>query len=329
MTERRGHWLQTGLVAAAAVVVAAVYVIGLDAPLNNSDEGIYAEFIRTMHRSGEYGMLRYQGALVFERPATAVAVYAMVAQLVPGELGLRLVPALLSVLTAVAVGAVVWRRSRRASAAVLAGAVLAGVPSVFFYGRLIFSDPPFVLASFAALVATWAAQRDPRWLAGAGAALGAAVAIKSLAAAVPGLGLAPWLIRAVWCHRRGAIGRWLAAGLALFGAFAAPYYGYNLAVHGGAFYDQHIANILVDRALGDLEWLVGMGGPLSYIEHMWRADGALLTAALLGAVFAAGAVAIRTGDLLLGVAASQAAVTLAVLSLLGTRLAHYLLVFYP
>lgn len=331
---RRLGW---ALVIATASLLVAVYATGLGGGLGNTDEAVYAEFIRAMHRTGDHGTLRYQDTVLLQRPAISVAMYAITARIVPGEYGIRLLPMLFTLVTIVVIGAAVWRGSRdvqlasaRLVASVAAAIFLAGIASVYIYGRLVLSDPPFVLASILALWATMAAQRDLRWLPWAGLALGAAFGVKSLAAGIPAAALTPWLLRAIWRHRGTLRWRVRVVGSAVgFLLLAAPFYVIGFARHGETFWDQHIARIIVDRAAGDLETLIGIGGPSAYLRHLWLADGPVVAVVLLGSIVAAAVLGVMRRDSELGVAATYASVVLLGLTAVNTRLAHYLLVFYP
>ena len=308
----------------------AAFVADLGRPLGNSDEAIYGEFAREMQRSHDYLTLRYQGHELYQRPPTAVALYALSGQVVGGELGLRLVPALFTLLVCLGVGVCVWRWTQQPLAGFAAALFASQIPSVFLYGRLAFSDPPFVAAAIGALAATVAAQRDSRWLPWAGACLGAAFAVKSIAAVIPALTLLPWLVVAAREHRsEPGTRRRATLATVWFAALALPYYAYGFAAHGGAFWREHFARVLFDRATGKLESVVGIGGPGAYVEHLWRADGVVVSLASAAAIGAAIVFAIRRSDRVAAVVASYALGTFVLLSAAGTRLPHYLLVFYP
>jgi 4-amino-4-deoxy-L-arabinose transferase-like glycosyltransferase len=314
----------------AAGVVAAIYLEGQGRGFANSDEVVYAEFIRAMHRSGDYGTLRFQGTDLLQRPATSVALYAAVARFVPGELGMRLVPTLLTLAVLFGVAGLVWHHGGRLAAALATLLAFAAIPSELVYGRVILSDQPFVLACTLALGATMAAQRQLRWLPVAGLGLGAAFAVKSLAAGIPALALAPWLLRSLWLQRRApAARRQLLLAVLAFTGTAAPFYLLGLWRHGARFWDEHVVQNLLLRASGRLEAIIGIGGPLAYVQHIWRADGAAVAVLLGAGTAAAGVLAWRRRDHALGVAATYAAVVFLLLSAMGTRLANYLLVFYP
>jgi dolichyl-phosphate-mannose-protein mannosyltransferase len=314
----------TTLAVAAGLVT--LYLSGLGGTLPNSDEAIYAEFIRTMHRTGDYLTVSWQGHPVLQRPAAPIALYAAVSAVVDGERGLRLLPALLSAAAALAAGGVVWARTRRLGAALAAAVLCAAAPSYYVYGRLLFSDPPFVLATTGALAAMLAARTQPRAFLWIGVCLGAAFASKSLAAAVPAAGLLPGIVLAVRRHPRRALR--LPATVVAFAALAAPFYLIGLVRYGGQFVAQHLGYNVLARARG----LPGIGlgaSPAAYLEHMISADGPLLTALFLGAPVVGALVAVRRRDPELGLAAAFAAITFVALSAVGTHVPHYLLVFYP
>jgi hypothetical protein len=114
------------------------------------------------------------------------------------------------------------------------------------------------------------------------------------------------------------------------GAFlllAAPFYALGFARYGGRFLEDHFGYNLADRARGLAG--IGLDGPLAYLRHLWLADGAIVTAILLGAVGGAAIVGLWRRDAALLIAAATATVTFVGLSLVGTRLPHYLLPFYP
>jgi 4-amino-4-deoxy-L-arabinose transferase-like glycosyltransferase len=307
-----------------------IYLLGLGAGIGNGDEAIYAEMIREMQRSGDYLTLRYQGVELLQRPPTSVALYAVVSNLVPGEAGMRLLPTLLSAGTYGLIATWLLRRTGRLDAAITALVLGAAIPSVYLYGRLAFSDPPFVFACTVALLATVDAQRDPRWLSWAAAALGAAFAVKSLAAGVAAVALVPWLGIAVWRHRgQEGLRRRLIIAVAWFAALALPYYIAGFIAHGGDFWEQHIERILLSRASGELEHVIGIGGPGAYLRHLWKADTIPMALILLGSSAGVAVLGWRRKLPALGVVATYAFGVLAVLSVAGTRLPHYLLLFYP
>lgn len=316
-----------GRVAAGVVLalVAVVWLRGLGTPLGNSDEAIYAQNLREMQRSGDYTRLTWQGVEVLQRPSAPFALYAPVAGAVAGERGLRLGPALCSFLALLALYAAAIRGFGRRDAALVAVLLTAGAPSFYLYGRALLSDPPFVAAVVVALWGALWAVEDGRGLVLAAAGLGAAFAMKSLAAGIPAVALFPWL---VWAARRHASRRQLLLAAGVFVALAAPFYVLGVIHDGRRFVVEHVGYSLLARARGQLK--VGMpGGTAAYARWMWRADGPAVVLLLAGAVLGGLAVAWRKRDAQLGLSAGAALVMWLLLSLVGTRLPHYLLPVYP
>jgi 4-amino-4-deoxy-L-arabinose transferase-like glycosyltransferase len=312
-------WIALGL------AVVALYVVGLDAALTSYDEPVYAEFIRSTHE-GEAG-LSYRGIYTWQRPPTSIWLYAAVSAIVPGELGMRLLPALLTCFSALFAGRFVARHFGSDAAGMATALFCAAIPSQLLYGRLILSDPPFVALTVLAAAAAIASARQPRWFLWSLLALGSTFAVKSMAGAVPTLALGPWLALIAWRHRQNpALRFW--RSVTAFAIAAGAFYAIGFLVGGREFYDEHIRFILLDRAEGELAG-IGIGGPLAYLAHLWRADGAAVAIALLAGTLATGALAVRRSDLGLAAASGTAVLMLLLLSLLGTRLAHYLLPLYP
>ncbi|MCP4447611.1 MAG: phospholipid carrier-dependent glycosyltransferase [Myxococcales bacterium] len=324
-------WIWRSLLAAAALALIAIYLLGTGAALSNYDEPIYAEFIRAMHESGDYLSLRYQGAETLQRPPFGVALYAGLATIGDGEWAMRLGPALSSTIAAILVGVFAGRTTGSRAAGLVAAAVTAGAPTFYVYGRLLLSDPPFVLATAGALIATMAAQTNPRAMRWIAICLGMAFLLKSMAAAVPTLLLAPWwLLAAKRHHLNSRVGaRRILTDLAIFATLALSYYVIGFAMHGERFWDEHIGAMLLDRASGELSPLIGIGGPDAYLRHMASHDGALYCLIAAASVIATAAIAWRERNPALGVLATYALGSLLLLSLISTRLPHYLLALYP
>jgi len=321
----RGPTLRRAIAVAVAALLAALVFVGLDAPIGQGDEVIYAENVREMQRTGDWGVLTYYGAPGLLRPAAPFVPIALVSEVIPGEVGLRLIPALccLGILALVYLTcAHAWKRWDTALAGVL---LCASAPTYFLFSRSLLSDPMLVLATTFALYATIRAQTDPRWLLGVAAGLGAGVAAKSLAAAVPGLALLPFLVVAVVRHRPW---RLVALSCGLFFALAAPYFIYSYLRFGDQFIDEHVGLSLGKRAAGGTR--VGMsGGITGYALHVVRNDGLPTALWMSAAVVGGGLLAWRKRDSALAICVIYAVVVFAVLSLLGTRLGHYLLPVYP
>jgi 4-amino-4-deoxy-L-arabinose transferase-like glycosyltransferase len=319
---------QLGLIVAivTALVVIATWLVGLSRGFANGDEVFYGEFIRAMHRTGDWLTLRFQGVAILQRPALPISLAAAVSWFIPGELGMRLLPAVIGALVAVGSGALVWRETKDLFAAAATTAFVAAIPTMHFYGRLLSADPIFAAALLGALAATLRAQEDPRALLWVAVSAGLAVAIKSLAAAIPLAALLPWVLRALVKH--GPRASRLLASAAVFLALALPYYVVSYLQHGDRFLAEHFGYNLVARAQG-LEGIGLPGGFPAYARYVWSTDGAvatlLLVAGLAGCLF----LAVRRREARLAVAPAAAILTFLGLSMLGTRLAHYLLPFYP
>jgi 4-amino-4-deoxy-L-arabinose transferase-like glycosyltransferase len=309
------------LLALLWLALAAFSGFGLDAPLGDGDESMHAEMLREMQRSGDYLHSRWYGVALWERPLAMYWLAAPFAALIPGEPGLRAGAALASLLTLW----VLWRfASQRWGPAAAASGVLllAAAPSYHDFSRRLLSEGPYVLALTLALIGTIRAQseRAGLWLAAFG--LGLATALKSLAVAVPALALAPWLWIAARAH---ADRRTLAGALALFGALALPYYALGFALDPQQFWREHILFHLWQRARGGF---VGMGGGvLAYVQWLPRSDGPFIALWLACACPAACWFGRR--DRALAIAGSYALATFAGMSLLGTRLPHYVLPIFP
>lgn len=311
--------------AATAAVLVLLALRGLDTRVGNGDEAIYAENIREMKRSGDFGVLTYQDEPGLLRPALPFVPIAIVSEWIDGEPGLRLVQALWFLLILGLVFITAHRGWGRLDLAILATVLCAGVPTFFLFARSLFSDPALVAATTFALYATVRAQDEPRWLIGVAAGLGAGVAVKSLAAAVPGVALAPWLVVAVVRHRPW---RTLALALALFLALAAPYFVYSYLRFGDRFLDEHLGLSIGTRIGGGSR--VGMGGGVAaYALHVFHNDGPAAAGWMVTAVLGGGALAWRHRDPALAIAVTYAAGVFVLMSLVGTRLEHYLLPMYP
>lgn len=322
MSERKSLLaLAVGLVAAA---VAALYMLGLGHPFGSGDEVIYAQNIREMLASGDYGILHWQGVAVMQRPALPFAIASLGARLIDGPMGLRLTSALFSLGTVALVFVLARRASGRIEVGVAAALLCAGAPTFYTFGRTLLSDPPFVFALTVALAGATIARERALGLYIAGAALGVAIAMKSLAAGPPAVALAPWLLPAA--RRHGLRKTAAAAGLFLLGA--APFFVVGVSEYGVRFLREHIGYSLLARARGELQ--VGMpGGAVAYLRYLWIFDGPITALWVLGGTVGATACAIAWRDRALGLIAGYGLALLVILSLIGTRLGHYLLPVFP
>src|SRR5690606_25629347 len=213
-------------------IVGATMVADLGRPFGNGDEVLYAQGVREMQRGAGHDVLRWGGQEVLERPVAPFVLAALGANLVDGEVGLRLSSLVAALVVVALVFWIALRTFGRIPAAAAAAILCALAPSFHLFGRALLSDPPFTAALVAAVGATLWAQDDRRGLVAAGVALGAATAMKSLAAGPAIVAVAPWLVVAA---RRHGTRRILLAGLAGYVALAAPFFVVGLVTRGPAF----------------------------------------------------------------------------------------------
>jgi 4-amino-4-deoxy-L-arabinose transferase-like glycosyltransferase len=296
--------------------------LGLDRPIGDGDESMHAEMLRQMIRSGDYLHTRWYGVVLHERPPLIYWLALPFAQLSSSEVAVRMSCALMSFGTLVLIYRMACRLWAQPNAALCGCILLAAVPSYHVYTRTLMSEAPYLLAL---TVALWGALRaleedERHGLPLAAAGLGAAMAIKSLAAAVPLLALAPWL---VWAqYRRGSLRSGLAA-LGIFLALAAPFFVLSYLEDPELFVREHIGFHLLQRARGGT---LGMGGGLlAYASSIPLRDGPWITLLLLLIVGASAY--LRLLPLLL--LSSYIMLFFVAMSLVGTHLPHYILPIYP
>ena len=285
-----------------------------------------AQNIREMHETGDLWTLRWQGQASLQRPTTPFLPVAAISAVVPGEHGLRLFPGLCFLATLLVCYGIARTLDVRRDSAFVAVLLAVSFPGFAFFGRSLLSDPPFVLAITAALWAVVAGLRGrPNGLFWAAIALGGAIAVKSLAAAVPIVALAPWLVVLL---RRNPSRRRLLAATAVVAAIALPYYVGSYILHGTEFLEQHFGRTLVDRAAGDLE--VGLpGGIFAYAGYLARGEGIVAIVLLLLGTLGGFALGRRDGNHALVAVSLFSPVVFVLFSFIGTRLPHYLLPIYP
>ncbi len=298
---------------------------GLDDPIGDGDEQVHATILRDMLRSGDFLHPRWQDALVLERPLLPYWLAAPFASAVPGEVGIRLASALLSFATLLVVFAAARAYWKRADVAFVAALLLAGSPSFHAYSRTLMSDPLLVLGVAIAIGSSLLARRDARWVIGAALGIGLAIAAKSLIALVPALALAPWLVTPVL---RRADTRTRLLALAALLATALPYYVLETALHGQSFLRMHFGVSLAARAVAD-GGISLPGGMAGYLLWIPRSEGPLSACWLALGSLGALAFGLRERKPELVALGSQALTVVGLMSLLATRLPHYILPAYP
>jgi 4-amino-4-deoxy-L-arabinose transferase-like glycosyltransferase len=294
--------------------------LGLDRPIGDGDESMHAEMLRQMIRSGDYLHTRWYGVVLHERPPLIYWLALPFAQLSSSEVAVRMSCALMSFGTLLLIYRIACRLWAQPNAALCGCILLAAVPSYHVYTRTLMSEAPYLLALTFALWGAIRAFEVRRGLLLAAAGLGAAMAIKSLAAAVPLLALAPWL---AWAqYQRGSTRSSLAA-LGIFLALAAPFFVLSYLEDPELFVREHIGFHLLQRAQGGT---LGMaGGLLAYASSIPYRDGPWITLLLLLVVGASAY--LRRGPLLL--LSSYIVLFFIAMSLVGTHLPHYILPIYP
>ena len=180
--------------------LALLTFLGIGHAFGNGDEVIYAQNIREMRESGNWGVLQWQGVLTFQRP-TAPFVLSMAGESVfGGEFGLRAPMALFSLLTLGIVYWASWLCTRRRDAAAIAAVLCATVPSYHLFTRSLLSDAPFLSYDNPGPTGTIWALTDKRGIVVAASALGARSPSRAWRQG-PRLPLAPWLVYALYRHR--------------------------------------------------------------------------------------------------------------------------------
>jgi 4-amino-4-deoxy-L-arabinose transferase-like glycosyltransferase len=302
--------------------------LGLDRPIGDGDEVIHAQIVRQMIAGGDWLHTRWYSVDMHERSPLTYWLAVPFARVWSSEVGMRLACALLSFATLLLVYRLACKLWSQPTAALSATICLAAAPSYHVFTRTMMSEAPYL---FALTVALWGSIEalDPRHarrgLLLAAAGLGVAMALKSFAAALPLVALAPWLL---WAQhkrgdRRGALG-----ALVLFTALAGPYFLLSYLADPAQFVQEHVQFHLLQRAQGD--FVMGMpGGVLAYVYSITLRDGPVFAALLATSVLAGAYLGRSPGRRALLLLSSYAMLFFIGISLVGTRLAHYILPLYP
>jgi len=174
--------VRSALVVAGIVVVAASFLHGLGAwPLMEPDEGRNAEVAREMLRRGDWAVPHFNGLPYLDKPVLLFWAIAASFQLFGiNEFAARL-PSAVAAIALVALTFDLARLLVGRRRAILAAIVVATMPIVVAYGRLVIFDLPltvFTTAALCCLARARRASRDRLWFALAGAAIGCAVLTK-------------------------------------------------------------------------------------------------------------------------------------------------------
>lgn len=252
-------------------------------PLENWDEGIYAEVSREMIASGNVLDLSYRDRYFAEKPPLAIWLSAAFFPVFgPSELSVRLPSALAGIATAMLLGLWAWQSGAtsgtsrsapssdeqsegmlhastdetfspdgktakwRAWFAALVGAFFLATHANFFHGFRTGETDGLLTLSF--VVAFWAYSRTERlprtWLL-VGCAVGAAFLLKPL------VGIIPLAIIGldIFVGNRWKSLRWkeLLGGLIMMLAIALPWHLYQLASHGATFWNDFFGFHVVQR----------------------------------------------------------------------------------
>lgn len=297
--------------------------------LVDSDDAIYAAVARTMARTGEWLDLRWHDAVLHEKPPLFFWLVAASGQLLGfDDLAVRLPAALSAAGSLVLVWSLAGRLGMDAATRRLAVVLALASGCFYFTGRRVLTDPTLLFFGLLSLDAWLAARARPRRLLLWGAALGAAVLTKWLAAApFAALALLEGLLPARPGGRSPLRSPWLLAGLVAFLAVAAPWHVAQHLRHGAEFWSVYAGYHVVERATSAL---VGATSPTFYVVGAWHRESVLVAAWALGALVLVVRLARSAGrDGAARWLFLWLALTLAPIHLAQTRLYHYLLPAIP
>ena len=222
-------WPRWSALIALACGVALVLAVGMDHPLQDDNEGLYAAVAREMLASHSWTVPTLDGVPYLEKPpmlywltALSYSVFGV------SELSTRAVPVLGLVLSFFAIAWFAWREWGERTA-MLAVCIAAASPLFLGMGRMLMFDGLFTGFYTWALVAMYEALvRDAgrRWMLLAAAALAAAVLTKGLVAIVfvGSIGLALALAAPLETRRERLRRLFDPAAIALFAAIAVPWH---------------------------------------------------------------------------------------------------------
>jgi 4-amino-4-deoxy-L-arabinose transferase-like glycosyltransferase len=223
-------WLRRALALLAVALLVFLYLGRIGGfPLQDPDEGRYAEIPREMVESGDWLTPRLNYVKYYEKPPLLYwLIAASFTVFGPEEWAGRLIPALAGLAT-IAMTFAFGRAALGSRAAWIAAAVLATSPIFFGLSQAILIDTLLTACTTATLVSFWLAHRAERpevrdrWVLAVAASAGLGVLAKGLVALVlPGaIALAALLVWRDFATLRSLVG-W--RPIALFLAIAAPWF---------------------------------------------------------------------------------------------------------
>ncbi len=298
--------------------------------LVNSDDAIYASMAQGAFERAEWFDLRWHGAVLHEKPPMFFWLVAGMGALFGfNDFAVRLPGALAGFGVLLLVVSVARRLGYGRDRALFAAALCLASGCFFFTARRVMTDMPLLFWGLLSLDQWLAGRQKPRRLLLWGAALGAAVLTKWLAAL-------PFVLLVVadgLCDGRGAFWRhratrgWLLAGAAVALLIAAPWHVRQMLVHGAEFWRVYFGYHVIERATGGL---VEASSPLYYLVGARHREGALLLLWGGGAGVLVHRLVVRRGrDSGAWWLLAWLAITLVPIHLAGTRLYHYLLPAVP
>lgn len=234
--------------------------------LRDFDEAIYAQVARELAEGGDPLALTANGVPWFHKPPLAIWATAILYRLFGvGEGTARAVSAMSGLITVLLVY-ILGRRHFGYETALAGAFVLLSTPHFVEYSKLGMLDVPLTLAVTTALLAWMRAETDQRWYVVAGAALGAGVMIKGMAAVViPVAATAHLLVSGSFSRLRSP---WLWTGLAVAAAVCLPWHIQQWWVHGDAFLGEYLGYHVIERIQRPLEG--HEGGRFYYLAELLK-----------------------------------------------------------
>lgn len=313
--QRRACERRTTLVAVAALVLAflPLYLRGLDRPLGNGDEAVYAELARSMAEGGDWLTPRWQGRPVFNRPPASLWPLALTMKVAgTGEAVVHAAGAVEATAIVVLVfllGSLLWTRPLG-----IVAALLCGTSSLqLLYARTVVADSLLVIFGLASFVAWELGRKRKGWLVVWGVALALALLTKQVVGLLPlAAPVADLLCRRRWDRRGFVLG--LGIGIGLWTAWL----GIETSRFGVTFLHDHLLANVFERARTPM---LEKTAPWFYLQMLLALETPLALLSVLGMVLL-----IARREYLVPLWGMG---TLLVFSVAATRFNYYALVAYP